>query len=189
VGDQVEIRTGQTEPEYFDYVFVACHSDEALAMLADATESERDVLGAIRYQQNEATLHTDIALMPQRRRAWAAWNYHIPRDPQRHVAVTYNMNILQSLDAQYQYCVTLNNSQHIDPDKIIRKVRYGHPVYTAETVAAQARQAEVNDDRTFYCGAYWRSGFHEDGVVSTLNALGHFEDRLAYGKLHLRRAG
>jgi predicted NAD/FAD-binding protein len=127
--------------------------------------------------------------MPRRRRAWAAWNYHIPRDPRRHVAVTYNMNILQGLDAREQYCVTLNNDGNIREDRIIRRIRYEHPVFSMETLAAQARQAELNAERTFYCGAYWRNGFHEDGVVSALNAVTHFEERLAYGKLHLRRTG
>ena len=189
IGDRVEITADNSQPEWFDYVFVACHSDQALAMLADPTAAEREVLGAIRYQDNEAILHTDASLMPRRRRAWAAWNYHIPEDPQRHVAVTYSMNILQSLQAEQQYCVTLNNDRTIDPERVIRRVQYQHPVYTRDTVAAQARQAELNFDRTFYCGAYWRNGFHEDGVASALNAIDHFEARLAYGKLHLRRAG
>lgn len=189
VNDQVEVRSRSGGVEHFDYVFVACHSDQALALLEDPTSVEREVLGAIDYQENEAILHTDASLMPARKRAWAAWNYHIPRNPARHVAVTYNMNILQSLDAKEQYLVTLNNDQNIRPDRIIRRVRYDHPVYSREAVAAQARQAELNSGRTFYCGAYWRSGFHEDGVVSALNALGHFEERIQDGKLHLRRAG
>jgi predicted NAD/FAD-binding protein len=127
--------------------------------------------------------------MPTRRRAWAAWNYHIPQDSTRHVAVTYNMNILQGLDAEKQYLVTLNNDQHIDPGKIIRRVKYEHPAYSRGSVLAQQRQADINCDRTFFCGAYWRNGFHEDGVVSAFNAIGHFEERLSHGKLHLRRAG
>ena len=188
VGAQVEIRAGAAGPERFDYVFLACHSDQALAMLDDATQAEREVLGAIRYQRNEAILHTDATLMPKRRRAWAAWNYHIPEDPRRHVAVTYNMNILQSLDSKEQYCVTLNNDRQVASSRIIQRISYEHPIYTRDTVAAQSRQAELNVDRTFFCGAYWRNGFHEDGVVSALNALEHFEERLAHGKLYLRRA-
>ena len=188
VGQQVEITSASSEPERFDFAFVACHSDQALAMLDDASIAEREVLGAIPYQENEAILHTDASLMPRRRRAWAAWNYHIPKDPQRHVAVTYNMNILQNLKADKQYCVTLNNDRHIDPGKIIQRIRYEHPMYSRESVAAQARQAELNTDRIFFCGAYWRNGFHEDGVVSALSAIKHFEERLADGKLHLRRA-
>ena len=177
--DRVEIKSASGGLETFDYVFIACHSDQALALLKDASQTERDVLGAIRYQQNEAILHTDDALMPKRRRAWASWNYHIPEDPSRHVAVTYNMNILQ---------VTLNNDRNIHPDSIIRVEKYEHPVFSRESVAAQQRHVEINTGRTFYCGAYWRNGFHEDGVVSALHALQHFEEELADGQLHLRRA-
>jgi len=189
VGDGIELRSASGGKEYFDYVFVACHSDQALSLLADATDAERDVLGAIRYQANEAILHTDDSLMPARKRAWAAWNYHIPRNLDRHVAVTYNMNILQGLETQNEYLVTLNNDRHIDPAKIIQRIGYEHPTYSQEAVRAQGRQADINCDRTFYCGAYWRNGFHEDGVVSALHALQHFEERLASEQLHLRRAG
>ena len=187
--DYVEVTTAAAGTERYDAVFIAAHSDEALAMLADPSPMETSVLGAIRYQDNEAILHTDDSLMPRRRRAWAAWNYHLPQDPKKQVAVTYNMNILQGLEETTQYCVTLNNDQHIDEDKVIRRIAYQHPVYTRESVEAQARQGELNRDRTFYCGAYWRNGFHEDGVVSALSAVDHFERRLSNAELHLRRAG
>lgn len=186
--DGVELHSAAGGKERFDYVFVACHSDQALALIGDPTIDEREVLGAIRYQQNEAILHTDDSLMPRRRRAWAAWNYHIPEDASRHVAVTYNMNILQGLATENQYLVTLNNDQQIDPHKIIRTIQYEHPIYSRDAVTAQQRQADINRDRTFFCGAYWRNGFHEDGVVSALNALDHFKESLSDGKLHLRRA-
>jgi predicted NAD/FAD-binding protein len=186
--DYVEVHSATGGSERFDYVFVACHSDQALSLLQDASPMEREVLGAIQYQSNEAILHTDASLMPKKQCAWSAWNYHIPRDSARHVAVTYNMNILQGLKANKQYLVTLNNDRHIDPGKVIRTVQYEHPVYSRESVAAQRRQSEINEDRTFFCGAYWRNGFHEDGVVSALSALGHFEERLSNGQLHLRRA-
>ncbi len=188
IDDRVEIDSDAGGRELFDYVFFACHSDQALRLLEDPTQDERDVLGAISYQPNEAILHTDDSLMPKRKRAWAAWNYHIPRDPTRHVAVTYSMNILQSLDASKQYCVTLNSDEHIDPGKIIQRIQYEHPIYSRDAVAAQQRQADLNVDRSFYCGAYWRNGFHEDGVVSALNAVEHFEKRLDDAELHLRRA-
>ncbi len=188
VDDRIEIQSASGGREMFDYVFLACHSDQALALLEDATDTERDVLGAIRYQANEAVLHTDESLMPQRKLAWAAWNYHLPADAARHVSVTYNMNILQGLASQKEYLVTLNSDRTINPDKVIQRVQYEHPVYSREAVAAQRRQAEVNCDRTFFCGAYWRNGFHEDGVVSALDAVAHFEERLADGQLHLRRA-
>lgn len=185
----VEIVTERHDREWYDAVFLACHSDQALALLSNPTSVERDVLGAIRFQDNEAVLHTDASVLPKRRRAWAAWNYHIPADPDRHVAVTYNMNMLQNLDCSEQYCVTLNNDRHIDPAKVIRRIRYQHPVYSREAVAAQQRQVEINTDRTYFCGAYWRNGFHEDGVVSALNAISHFEEKQNRGELHLRRAG
>ena len=185
----VEIVTAAHDRERYDAVFLACHSDQALALLDNPTVVERDVLGAIRFQDNEAVLHTDASVLPKRRRAWAAWNYHIPTDPDRHVAVTYNMNMLQGLTCGEQYCVTLNNDRHIDPAKVIRRIQYQHPVYSREAVAAQQRQVEVNSDRTYFCGAYWRNGFHEDGVVSALDAIAHFEERQNRAELHLRRAG
>ena len=188
IDDRVELHSESGGREFFDYVFIACHSGQALSLLKDATTAEREVLGAIRYQPNEAILHTDVSLMPKRRRAWAAWNYHLPLDVERHVAVTYNMNILQGFETNNQYLVTLNNDQDIDPAKVIRTVQYEHPIFSRESVAAQQRQPEINKNRTFYCGAYWRNGFHEDGVVSALNALEHFEEELSNGQLHLRRA-
>jgi predicted NAD/FAD-binding protein len=188
VDGQVQVYSVSGGIENFDCIFMACHSDQALSVIEDATKVEREVLGAIRYQHNEAILHTDHALMPTRHRAWAAWNYHIPRESKRHVSVTYNMNILQGLDSSIQYLVTLNSDRQISGDKIIKRVKYEHPVYSQASVAAQQRQAEVNCDQTFFCGAYWRNGFHEDGVVSALSALEHFEERLSGGKRHLRRA-
>ncbi len=187
--DHVEVHTDKGGRETYDAVFFACHSDQALKLLADPTPAETEVLSAIQYQDNEAVLHTDESLMPRRRKAWASWNYHLPEAEQDHVAVTYNMNILQGLEASKQYLVTLNNYQAIDPDKVLRRIQYQHPIFSLESVAAQARQSELNMERTFYCGAYWRHGFHEDGVVSALNALEHFEERLSFGQLHLRRAG
>jgi predicted NAD/FAD-binding protein len=138
------------------------------------------VLGAIRYQENEAVLHTDTRLLPRAHRAWAAWNYHVPSVSMDRVALTYNMNILQRLDAPETLCVTLNRSDAIDPARVLKRITYHHPLYTPEAVAAQARQRELNGGRqTYYCGAYWRFGFHEDGVVSALEALRHFRDDLA----------
>lgn len=178
--DGVEIHAEGCEAERFDKVFIASHSDQALAMLADACPVEREVLGDIAYQENEAVLHTDTSLMPRRRRAWASWNYNIPGDGDSRnglVTLTYNMNILQSLDAKTLYCVTLNNTAAIDPKRIIRTIRYEHPVFTQRAVAAQQRHREIDGERhTYFCGAYWRYGFHEDGVVSAIDALRHFEN-------------
>jgi len=178
------------EPEHFDAVFIACHSDQALRMLADPTAPERQVLGAIPYQPNEVVLHTDTSVLPRRRLAWAAWNYHIPRLPQDRVAVTYNMNILQRLLSRTPFLVTLNMTHAIDPAKIIKRLSYQHPMFTPAGVAAQQRQGEINGaERTYYCGAYWRNGFHEDGVVSALNAINHFQRRTQNAERHLYRVG
>ena len=185
----VQISTACGNREWYDFVFVACHSDQALHMLQDATPAENEVLGAIRYQDNEAILHTDINVLPKRRHAWSAWNYYVPDDERRQVSVSYNMNILQGLDTQETYCVTLNDDSRIVPGRIIKRIQYQHPIYTREATNAQTRQAELNSDRTFYCGAYWRNGFHEDGVVSALDAVRHFKERLQHAQLSVRRAG
>jgi predicted NAD/FAD-binding protein len=184
----VQITSADGHVERFDQVFIASHSDQALRMLQDASPLEREVLGAIPYQTNEAILHTDHTILPKSRRAWAAWNYHILDGEQNRAALTYNMNILQSLPVSDQFCVTLNNTSAVNPDKIIKRMVYDHPVYTTEGVAAQARQGDINGvNRTYFVGAYWRHGFHEDGVVSALRALNHFQERIN-AKLPLRRA-
>jgi predicted NAD/FAD-binding protein len=154
--------------EEFDQVVIATHSDQALKMLGDPSEAERDVLGAIPYQANEAVLHTDASLMPRRRAAWSSWNFHLSEEPAPGSTVTYWMNNLQRLPGKRHYFLTLNQGERIDPAKVIRRVTYDHPVYTKEGVAAQARHAEISGaaHRTHYCGAYWGWGFHEDGVVS-----------------------
>jgi predicted NAD/FAD-binding protein len=176
MSDRVLIKARGAEWERFDYAFLACHSDQALRLLADPTPVEREVLGAIVYQMNDVVLHTDTSLLPRARKAWAAWNYHVLRDSGAPVALTYNMNILQNLRASETFCVTLNRTEQIDPRRIIKRIAYHHPLYTPAAVAAQGRHAEVNSrNRTYYCGAYWRYGFHEDGVVSARNAIRHFQ--------------
>lgn len=190
MADHVLVKARGREPERFDRVFLACHSDQALSLLADPSPLERRVLGAIPYQVNEAVLHTDRSLMPRRRHAWAAWNYHVLDQPEAPVAVTYNMNILQGLDAPVEFLVTLNHSEAIDPAKIIQRIEYAHPVFTANAVAAQARHRSINGvNGTYYSGAYWRFGFHEDGVVSALAALTHFREDLARAERYFQRAG
>lgn len=171
--DFVEVRTSLAGRDdrtlRFDHVIIGAHSNQALAMLADPSPSEKDILSAIRYQENEAVLHTDASLLPRRKLAWAAWNYHLlPHRPDRAV-VTYHMNRLQRLSASHEFCVTLNHTQAIDPAKILRRITYHHPVYSQEAVAAQKRHNEISGiNRTSYCGAYWGFGFHEDGVKSAL---------------------
>ena len=174
--DCVLVKARGAEAQRFEHVFLACHSDQALGLLADATPLERQILGAIPYQENEAVLHTDTSMLPHARRAWAAWNYHVVRESSERVALTYNMNMLQSLAARETFCVTLNHSERIAPAKIIKRLVYHHPLFTPAGVAAQKRQHEINgQQRTYFCGAYWRFGFHEDGVVSALDAVEHFE--------------
>ncbi|HEU0018648.1 MAG TPA: FAD-dependent oxidoreductase [Thermoleophilaceae bacterium] len=162
----VEVTADGCEVERYDEVVIAAHSDQALAMLTDPSSAEREILGAIPYQRNEAVLHTDASLLPRRRAARASWNYHLDgaSDATR---LTYWMNNLQTLRSDTDFCVTLNRSDRIDPEKVIEVVNYSHPVFTPEGVAAQRRHAEISGvDRTHYCGAYWGWGFHEDGLVS-----------------------
>jgi predicted NAD/FAD-binding protein len=177
--DHVMVKAGGAEPERFDEVVIATHSDQALRMLSDATDTERQLLTAIPYQPNEAVLHTDERLLPRRRRAWASWNYHLLAAPKPCTTVTYHMNRLQSLSAEREFCVTLNRTEAIDPAKIIKVIPYAHPVFTAEGVRAQQRVAEISgQNRTHFCGAYWGWGFHEDGVVSALRVGERFGQRL-----------
>jgi len=186
--DHVDVILHDGTIQVFDQVFIATHSDQALSLLTDASDLEQQILGAIPYQENEAVLHTDDSVLPKRKLAWAAWNYHILAEEHDRVALTYNMNILQNLTTDSTLCVTLNNSQAIDPAKIIKKITYHHPVFTPDGVTAQKRHSELNGaNRTYYCGAYWRFGFHEDGVVSALNAIRDFEEN-NHAHLHLRRA-
>jgi predicted NAD/FAD-binding protein len=166
--------------EEFDELVVAAHADQALALLTDPSDAEVEVLGAFPYQPNEAVLHTDRALLPRRRAAWAAWNYHLPPEPRGRCAVTYYMNHLQALDADRPFCVTLNRTAAIAPEHVIRVIPYAHPVFTREAMAAQRRHEEISGaQRTHYCGAYWRWGFHEDGVASAHQAVGRLRQRVA----------
>jgi len=155
----------------FDQVVLACHADQALAMLGDASGDEQAILGAMPYQDNEVVLHTDTALLPRRKRAWASWNYRLDqRDSEARVSVTYAMNILQRIESDTTFCVTLNDSASIDPSKVLGRYTYAHPQFTLAGQAAQARHADISSTahRTHFCGAYWRNGFHEDGVWSAL---------------------
>ena len=175
--NSVKVKPQQGDEETFDYVFFACHSDQALAMLgADASTQEREILGAIPYQENSIYLHHDKSLMPKRKLAWAAWNYHVTAKASAKVLVTYNMNILQNIQSPEPILVTLNHTDLINPAKVIKRLTYTHPVFTLAGATAQARHAEISGfNRTGYAGAYWRNGFHEDGVMSALAALQHFE--------------
>lgn len=174
--DNVVIKTFSGDEFEFDQVVFACHSDQVLGMLDAPTDDENDILGAIPYQMNEVVLHTDRRLMPKRKLAWAAWNYHIPQRLSEYAMVTYHMNALQNFtDAPDDFMVTLNRTAEIAPGKIIDKYDYAHPVFTMDGIAAQARHSEINNkNRSHFCGAYWFNGFHEDGVNSALRVAKSF---------------
>ena len=170
--DSIEIIAGS--PQHmtrFDAVVFACHSDQALALLADPSYAENEILRAITYQKNDVLLHTDHSVLPTRRKAWSSWNYQLDSDPERPVALTYNMNILQGLESSVTFCVTLNDPEAVSPDRIIKEITYHHPLITVESISAQKRKNEISGvNNTYYCGAYWHNGFHEDGVVSAMDA-------------------
>lgn len=162
--------------ERFDQVVLACHSDQALGLLADASGDEQAVLGAIGYQPNEVVLHTDASLLPRQRKAWAAWNAFVPGTAEAPCTVSYCMNLLQGIDAPEPLVVTLNRSEAIDPARVLRRLNYHHPVYTPQSVAAQQQRGRIQGvNRTWFAGAYWGWGFHEDGMrsaVEVASALG-----------------
>ncbi|MGQ0442123.1 MAG: NAD(P)/FAD-dependent oxidoreductase, partial [Methylophilaceae bacterium] len=180
--NSVRVKPLNGDEQSFDYVFFACHSNQALALLSDASQKEQEILGAIPYQENLVYLHHDVGVLPKRKLAWAAWNYHLPKKETNKVAVTYHMNILQNFRSPEPILVTLNHVDLINPAKVIKRLNYSHPVFTLAGVAAQARHAEISgQNRTGYAGAYWHNGFHEDGLASALSALSHFEAFLARG--------
>ncbi|HSL99629.1 MAG TPA: FAD-dependent oxidoreductase [Candidatus Limnocylindria bacterium] len=165
--DGVEVTPRGGPPESFDQAVLAVHSDQALAILSDPTDAEREILSSIRYQENRVVLHTDVSLLPRRRAAWASWNYLVPAAFEERVSVTYDMNILQSLPSPVEFLVTLNREEKVRPETVLLRTVSHHPVFTRQAVAAQARRAEISGvNRTWYCGAYWGNGFHEDGVRS-----------------------
>lgn len=168
--NRVELQPSGGAPESFHHVIFACHSDQALRILGEgATATEREILLAFPYERNVAVLHTDSSLLPQTRRAWASWNYRTSGEELAPASVTYNMNILQGICSRHTFCVTLNDEARIAPAQVLRRFEYQHPVFTTRRAAAQARHSELlNANRTSYCGAYWRNGFHEDGVISAL---------------------
>lgn len=177
--DGVTVHDMHGDSSHYDAVILACHSDEALGLLDDPSPTEREVLSALPYQDNEAVLHTDDQVLPRRRLAWASWNYRIPARPGEHAAVTYYMNSLQGLESAQPLCVTLNQTDSIRSDRILRKLRYRHPLFTTAAIAAQARRRQISGvNNTWYCGAYWGNGFHEDGVNSALAVCDDFGVRL-----------
>ena len=155
--------------EEFDQVVIASHSDQALALLSDCSDAEREVLTAIPYQENDVVLHTDTRLLPNNRRTWSSWNYLLRKEQQDRAILSYNMNILQGLESEHTFVVTLNASDDIDPDKILGRYQYAHPVFSLQSEAAVKRWGDINGvNNTWFCGAYWANGFHEDGASSAI---------------------
>ncbi len=155
----------------FDKIVIATHSDQALEMLSDADPVEKSVLSAIPYGKNEVVLHTDDRLLPTNRRAWSSWNYRLLTKSEK-ATLTYNMNILQGIKSPETFCVTLNHSNEINPEKVLGKFSYSHPQFTVDSIKAQKRWKEINGPRhTYFCGAYWGNGFHEDGLSSALHVV------------------
>lgn len=162
---ELDLLNGSTEQ--FDQLILACHSDQALALLEDCSATENTILKAMPYQQNEVVLHTDDRLLPKKNLAWSSWNYWLRAEHQSRAVLTYDMNILQGFDAPQTFCVTLNATDAIDPNKILGRYNYSHPVFSLASLAAAQRWQEINGvNKTWFCGAYWANGFHEDGVVS-----------------------
>ena len=163
--------------EKFDYVFFACHSDEALETLKKPTADEVKILSALPYQKNDIILHTDSSIMPQKKLSWAAWNYNIDSPDDSPITLTYNMNILQNFKTKEPLLVTLNPKLPISKSKVIKKLQYTHPKFSKYSVSAQLKNKIISGkNRTFYSGAYWGKGFHEDGVKSAYEAVKIFED-------------
>ena len=176
----IEIQLAKKEETLkFDSVIFATHSDQALEMLENPTDTEKDILSSIPYQKNEVLLHTDSSVLPRRKLSWASWNYQLDSDPALPVVLTYNMNILQSINCKETLCVTLNDHNSVDQTKILKKITYHHPLFNGKSIEAQKRKSEISGvNNTHYCGAYWRNGFHEDGVVSALDVCKDFGEQI-----------
>jgi predicted NAD/FAD-binding protein len=175
INGAVQLHFADGTQQQFDEVVFACHSDQALALLGDATESEKNILGAIPYQMNDVVLHTDTRLLPKRKRAWASWNYLLSGNNDCLAQVTYNMNILQGLSSSDTFCVTLNQSAAIDPEKILGTFQYAHPVFNQTSISAQQQRSAIcGIAHTHFAGAYWYNGFHEDGVHSATDIAKRF---------------
>jgi len=175
-GQHVDVRLPDNSVERFDEVILAAHADQSLQLMENLDEDERHTLSSFPYQHNEAVLHTDTRLLPDRRAAWASWNYRIPSSRTSRVAVTYNMNLLQGLDSEQTYCVSLNQTAAIDRTRIVKRISYPHPLFIPGRDAAQAKHpAMIRRGGISYCGAYWGFGFHEDGVRSALAVCDAFD--------------
>ena len=171
----VEVSYNQYQKELYDRVVIATHSDQALKIIKNPSKLESQILSAIPYQTNIAHLHSDYSVLPRSKNAWASWNYFKPNKPKEETTVTYYMNMLQNLNMPENICVSLNMQEHIDPKKVYKRILYQHPVFTSDSIMAQKRHSEIDGvDRIHFCGAYWGSGFHEDGLNSALSVCKSF---------------
>lgn len=176
----VEVALDGVHRERFDEVVLACHADQSRRLVVDMDSEEREILENFPYQVNEAVLHTDTRVLPDRRKVWGSWNYRIPARESDRVTVTYNMNRLQGIESRNTYCVSLNQTRNIEVSRIIRRIRYEHPLFTPGRDEAQAEHGAMIRRRGIsYCGAYWGFGFHEDGVRSALSVCEAFDLSLA----------
>lgn len=175
INNKVELHFNNANSEVFDEVVIACHSDEALALLNDASDDEKNILSAMPYSENSVVLHTDNKLLPHREKAWASWNYQLSQDRNKAASVTYNMNILQGIKSDHTFCVTLNQKEAIEPSKILREFTYHHPIFSAQSIQAQQQRSTIcGVNHTHFAGAYWHNGFHEDGVKSGVEVAQRF---------------
>ena len=164
------------DKQTFDEVVIACHSDQSLSLLSDASKDEESLLSDMPYSENSVILHTDVSLLPDRETAWASWNYQLSQDRSKPASVTYNMNILQGFYSDHTFCVTLNQKQDIDPDKILKEYNYHHPIFSSASIRAQQQRDLIcGKHHTHFAGAYWHSGFHEDGVRSAVEVAQRFD--------------
>lgn len=177
---KVQLHFNDKESQTFDDVIIACHSDDALSLLNDASENETKILSSMPYSENSVVLHTDVKLLPNREKAWASWNYQLSQDRHKAASVTYNMNILQGIESKHTYCVTLNQKDEIAPEKIIKEFTYHHPIFSSKSILAQQnRELICGTNHTHFAGAYWHNGFHEDGVRSAVEVAKRFDCYLA----------
>ena len=178
--NKIELFFSDGNSEIFDEVIMATHADTSRQLVQNMDKEEQSFLELFDYQDNEAVLHTDINVLPAKERTWASWNYRIPASEGSHVAVTYNMNMLQGIESEHTYNVSLNQTQDIDPNKVIRRINYHHPVFHPGRDKVQAQHYKMIRRRGIsYCGAYWGYGFHEDGVRSAINVGEAYDQVLA----------
>lgn len=172
----VSVNWNDNQTETFNEVIMATHADTSMATIINPDEEELETLKAFPYGENEGCLHTDTQTLPKNKRAWASWNYRLPRERQEGVSISYNMNLLQNLDTSRTYCMSLNQKDSIDRKHVVQSMRFRHPIFrTGRQNAQKNHKALLRRKGISYCGAYWGYGFHEDGIRSALSVCKAFE--------------